>query len=174
MFVAHLCSLFVLFSISCLKLCLAVHTQKCQQQTGHILLNVRMAAVIGRRCVQIFGSIPKRLTDGSKVVLKSGDPTLVAGARLLRKSRWMPFAEWSRRIKNNTESIKGKDFGGLPIERSDFNNPQLPGRTIAYIEEGALHRGRCKQCKKQGRPAHGICASNPCPYESTSCLFAQE
>ena len=46
-----------------------------------------------RRCVQIFGSIRKRLTDGSKVVLKSGDPTLVAGARLLRKSRWMPFAE---------------------------------------------------------------------------------
>ena len=58
-----------------------------------VLLNVRMAAAIGRLCVQIFGSIPKRLTDGSKVVLKSGDPTLVAGARLLRKSRWMLFAE---------------------------------------------------------------------------------
>ena len=38
--------------------------------------------------------------------------------------------------------------------------PHLPGRTIAYVEEGALHRGRCKQCKKQGRPARGICASN--------------
>ena len=81
MFVAHLCSLFVLSCttcISCLKLRLAVHTrfiQKCQQQTGRVLLNVRMAAAIGRRCVQIFGSIPKRLMDGSKVVLKSGDPT---------------------------------------------------------------------------------------------------
>ena len=90
MFVAHLCSLFVLSCTACissLKLCLAVHTQKCQQQTGRVLLNVWMAAAIGRRCVQIFGSIPKRLKDGSKVVLKSGDPTLVAGARLLRKSK---------------------------------------------------------------------------------------
>ena len=64
---------------------------------------------------------------------------------------------------NNTERVKGKDFGGLPIKRCDFNNPQLPGKTIAYIEEGALHGGRCKQCKKQG-PARGICASNQCPY----------
>ena len=60
---------------------------------------------------------------------------------------------------NNIESVKGKDFGGLPIERCNFNDPQLPGRTIVYVE-GALHRGRCKQC----RPARGICASNQCPY----------
>ena len=46
-----------------------------------------MAAAIERRCVQIFGSIPKRLTGGSKVVLKSGDPTLVAGARLLQEEQ---------------------------------------------------------------------------------------
>ena len=58
--------------------------------------------------------------------------------------------------------LKERIFGRLPIERCDFNDPQLPGRMIAYIEEGALHRGRCKQCKKQG-PAHGICASNQCP-----------
>ena len=38
------------------------------------------------------------------------------------------------------------------------------GAQVAYVEEGALHRGRCKQCKKQGRSARGMCASNQCPY----------
>ena len=63
--------------------------------------------------------------------------------------------DWGGSV-NNTESVKGKDFGGLPIERCDFNDPQLPGRTIAYVEEE-----HCGRCKKQG-PARGICASNQC------------
>ena len=75
---AHLCSLFVLSCtttcISCLKLCLAVHTQKCQQQAGRVLLNVWMAVAIGRRCVQIFGSIPKRLTMGQKWYSRAETP----------------------------------------------------------------------------------------------------
>ena len=66
---AHLCSLFVLScttSIYYLKSCLGVHTQKYQQQTGHVLLNVQMAAVIGRCCVQIFRSIPKWVKSGAQ------------------------------------------------------------------------------------------------------------
>ena len=49
----------------------------------------------------------------------------------------------------------------LNVAISTIHN-YLEGRLLT-IEEGALHRGRCKQCKKQG-PACGICASNQCPY----------
>ena len=72
------------------------------------------------------------------------------------------------------ESIKGKDFGKLPIEHCDFNNPQLPRRMIAYIEEGALHCGQCNQCKKQGHPACGIYASNQCPDAGQQDIWMDE
>ena len=117
-----------------------------------------MAAAIGRRCVQISGSIPKRLTDGSKVVLKSGDPTLVAGARLLRKSRWMPFCGMIEEDQgNNTESVKGKGF------LADFQLNVAISTIHNYLEEQLLTLKKvhyiaadANNAKKQGS-ARGMC-----------------
>ena len=93
-----ICGLFlfslVLYTcISCLKLCLVVHTSRVSTADRARIVESADGSGDWKALCEIFRSIPKRLTDGSKVVLKSGDSTLVAGARLLRKSRWMPFAE---------------------------------------------------------------------------------
>ena len=81
MFVAHLCSLFVLSCttcISCLKLCLPVHTQ-CQQQTGARIVECADGGGDWKALYANLRVNPK-MAHGW---VKSGaqDPTLVAGAR---------------------------------------------------------------------------------------------
>ena len=61
------------------------------------------------------------------------------------------------------KALKERILADFQLNVAISTIPQLPGTTIAYVEEGVLHRGRCKQCKKQGS-ARGICASNQCPY----------